>query len=38
VQEARLIENSAIMNKPINTDHLLEVARVAIITGQVPPE
>jgi len=38
VQEARLIENSAIMNKPINTDHLLEVARVAIKTGQVPPE
>jgi hypothetical protein len=26
------------MNKPINTDHLLEVARVAIKTGQVPPE
>ena len=38
VQEARLIENSAIMNKPINTNHLLEVARIAIITGQVPPE
>jgi len=38
VQEARLIENSAIMNKPINTNHLLEVARVAIMTGQVPPE
>jgi protein-histidine pros-kinase len=38
VQEARLTENSAIMNKPINTDHLLEVARVAIKTGQVPPE
>jgi PAS domain S-box-containing protein len=38
VQEARLIENSVIMNKPINTDHLLEVARVAIMTGEVPPE
>lgn len=38
VQEARLIENSVMMNKPINTDHLLEAARVAILTGQVPPE
>lgn len=38
VQEARLIENSVMMNKPINTDHLLKVARVAILTGQVPPE
>lgn len=38
VQEARLINNSAIMNKPINTDHLLAVAGLAILSGQVPPD
>jgi PAS domain S-box-containing protein len=38
VQEARSTENCAIMNKPVNTDHLLKVAKVAIATGIVPPD
>lgn len=38
VQEARSTENCAIMNKPVNTDHLLNVAKEAIATGIVPPE
>ena len=38
VQEARSTENCAIMNKPVNTDHLLKVAKEAIVTGIVPPE
>ena len=38
VQEARSTENCAIMNKPVNTDHLLLVAREAIATGIVPPD
>jgi PAS domain S-box-containing protein len=38
VQEARSTENCAIMNKPVNTDHLLKVAKEAIATGIVPPE
>lgn len=38
VQEARSTENCAIMNKPVNTDHLLKVAKEAIATGIVPPD
>ncbi len=38
VQEARSTENCAIMNKPVNTNHLLKVAKAAIATGIVPPD
>ena len=38
VQDARSTENCAIMNKPVNTDHLLNVAKEAIATGIVPPD
>lgn len=38
VKEAHSTENCAIMNKPVNTDHLLKVAKEAIATGIVPPE
>ncbi len=36
VQEARSTANSVIMNKPINTDRLLQGAAAAIATGLVP--
>jgi len=36
VQEARGTTNSIIMNKPVNTDQLLQGAKVAIATGLVP--
>ena len=38
VQDARTLENSAVMSKPVNTDHLLQLARAAIATGKVPKE
>jgi len=38
VQEARSTENCSIMNKPVNTDHLLQVARSAIVSGVVAPD
>jgi CheY-like chemotaxis protein len=38
VQEARSTANCAIMNKPVNTDHLLQVARSAIVSGVVAPD
>lgn len=38
VQEARSIENCAIMNKPVNTDRLLAFAKDAVATGVVPPD
>jgi hypothetical protein len=38
VQEARSLENSAIMSKPVNTARLLESARAAIVNGVVPAE
>ena len=38
VQDARSLENSAIMSKPVNTARLLESARAAIVNGVVPPE
>lgn len=37
VQEAKFTENCSIMNKPVNTDHLLKEARAAISSGLVPP-
>ena len=38
VQQARSVSNCAIMNKPVNTDHLLSVAKEAIRTGVVRPD
>ncbi len=38
VKEARTTENCAIMNKPVNTDHLLLIAKEAVATGIVPPD
>jgi hypothetical protein len=38
VQDARSLENSQIMSKPVNTNRLLESARTAISEGEVPPE
>ena len=38
VQDARALENSIIMSKPVNPDHLLQVASAAITTGTVPIE
>jgi PAS domain S-box-containing protein len=38
VQEARALENSLIMSKPVNTNRLLEAARTAVTNGEVPPE
>jgi protein-histidine pros-kinase len=38
VQDARLLDNSALMSKPVNTDYLLQLARVAISSGEVPEE
>jgi protein-histidine pros-kinase len=36
VDEARAVENCIIMNKPVNTDELLDNAVAAIETGKVP--
>jgi len=38
VQDARSLDNSTIMSKPVNTNRLLELARTTIVTGVVPPE
>jgi CheY-like chemotaxis protein len=38
VQDARSLENSALMSKPVTTDHLLQLARAAISSGVVPEE
>jgi protein-histidine pros-kinase len=38
VKEARTTENCAIMNKPVNTDRLLLIAKEAVATGIVPPD
>lgn len=38
IQNARTLENSSIMSKPVNTDRLLESARAAITTGIVSPK
>jgi hypothetical protein len=33
-----MLENSTIMSKPVNTERMLELARVTIAKGEVPPE
>ena len=38
VQDARTLENSTVMSKPVNTDRLLELARASIAKCEVPPE
>jgi PAS domain S-box-containing protein len=38
VQDARSLENSLIMSKPVNTNRMLESAKSAIFKGVVPPE
>jgi CheY-like chemotaxis protein len=38
VQEARSLTNSALMSKPVATDYLLQLARAAISSGEVPEE
>jgi CheY-like chemotaxis protein len=38
VQDARSLENSIVMSKPVNTAQLLDSARAAISIGIVPPE
>lgn len=38
VDEARSVENCMIMNKPVDTDRLLLVAKEAVMTGIVPPD
>jgi CheY-like chemotaxis protein len=38
VQDAKMLENSIIMSKPVNTDRMLESARATIANAAVPPE
>jgi len=38
VKDARLLDNCTLMSKPVNTARLLSAARIAIRTGQVPPD
>ena len=38
VQDARKLDNSVMMSKPVNTNHMLQVARTAIATGIIPKE
>jgi PAS domain S-box-containing protein len=38
VKDARLLDNCTVMSKPVNTARLLSAARIAIQTGQVPPD
>lgn len=38
VKDARLLENSTLMSKPIDTPRLLNAARQAILTGEVPED
>ncbi len=38
VQDARSLENSIIMSKPVNTNRMLDSARSTIAKGVVPPE
>lgn len=38
VQDARLLDNSEILCKPVNTTQLLDLARTAIVKGIVPRE
>ena len=38
VKEAHTVENSTLLNKPVNTARLLAAARIATQTGQVPAD
>ena len=38
VRDAHSVENSTLMNKPVNTARLLSAAKIATRTGQVPPD
>lgn len=38
VQDAKMLKNSIIMSKPVNTDRMLESARATIANAAVPPE
>ena len=38
VKEAHSVENSTLMNKPVNTSRLLAAARIATRTGEVPAD
>ncbi len=38
VQEARALDNSSIMNKPVDTDHLLQIAVATIESGVIPQD
>jgi hypothetical protein len=38
VQDAKSTSNCLIMNKPVNTDRLLNAARSAIVAGVVPAD
>ena len=38
VKDAHPVENSTLMNKPVNTARLLAAARIATRTGQVPAD
>jgi CheY-like chemotaxis protein len=38
VKDAQPVENSTLMNKPVNTSRLLAAARIATRTGEVPAD
>jgi PAS domain S-box-containing protein len=38
VKDARLLDNCTVMSKPVNTARLLSAARIAVQSGQVPPD
>jgi CheY-like chemotaxis protein len=38
VKDAQLLDNCTVMSKPVNTARLLSAARIAVQTGQVPPD
>jgi len=38
VKDARPVENSTLMSKPVNTGRLLAAARIATRTGEVPED
>ena len=38
VKDARPVDNSTLMSKPVNTARLLAAARIATQTGEVPPD
>jgi hypothetical protein len=38
VKDAQPVDNSTLMNKPVNTGRLLAAARIATRTGEVPAD